>query len=66
MTYCCGEEICEYKEIVEKTVEYVQLTKKHYEKESDENPILPDEYLDYIRFCNVLLKELLATKEDRN
>ena len=50
------------KETIEKAVEHVEITKKHYEKIRNENPRLAEEYLDHIRFCNGLIKDFNTTK----
>lgn len=51
MTYCCGEEICEYKEIVEKI-----------QKRIEEINLDIDDTVDCHKIAK-FVKELLATKE---
>lgn len=53
-------------EVVETATGHVLLTRCHYEKIRETNPRLADEYLDHIRLCNGLLKELLTTKGEES
>jgi len=53
-----GQHIWKLERAINKVKEHIELNKSHYEKLRTENPIFEKQFLDVIKFCNGLLKEL--------